>query len=106
MMADRHEYQLTIIINKRKLKRLIIDQHYKKKHSSTVTDRTIIELVKTLNEETLPVDKEVDGYQYFRVEPVTHKKSPYRLVLVIYIHDDFLGVINAFRVKRRKYEKK
>lgn len=35
-----------------------------------------------------------------------YDKSPYRLVLVIYIHDDFLGVVNAFRVKRRKYEKK
>lgn len=102
----RHEYELKITINGRKLSRVIIDQHYKEKHSSTVNDHTILELVKTLNDEVLPVDREEDGYQYFRVEPVMYDKSPYRLVLVIYIHDDFLGVVNAFRVKRRKYEKK
>lgn len=105
-MDARNEYQLKITINGRKLNRVIIDQHYQTKHSATVDDRKILELVKTLNEEILPVDREEDGYQYFRVEPVIHNKSPYRLVLVIYIHDDFLGVINAFRVKRRKYEKK
>jgi hypothetical protein len=105
-MEMRHEYKLKITINGRKLNRVIIDQHYQEKHSSTVNDHTILELVKTLNDEVLPVDREEDGYQYFRVEPVMHDKSPYRLVLVIYIHDDFLGVVNAFRVKRRKYEKK
>lgn len=104
-MDKRHEYKLKITINGRKLNRVIIDQHYQEKHSATVDDRTILELVKTLHEEVLPVDKEEDGYQYFRVEPVIHDKSPYRLVLVIYIHDDSLGVINAFRVKRRKHEK-
>ncbi|OFZ18861.1 MAG: hypothetical protein A2Z20_02545 [Bdellovibrionales bacterium RBG_16_40_8] len=105
-MDTRNEYQLKITINGRKLNRVIIDQHYKTKHSATVDDRKILELVKTLNNEILPIDREEDGYQYFRVEPVIIDKSPHRLVLVIYIHDDFLGVINAFRVKRRKYEKK
>lgn len=106
MMNARNEYQLKITINGKKLNRVIIDQHYKAKHSATVDDRMILALIKTLNNEIFPVDREEDGFQYFRVEPVILNKSPFRLVLVIYIHDDFLGVINAFRVKRRLYEKK
>lgn len=64
-MDMRHEYELKITKNGRKLSRVIIDQHYKKKHSSKVNDHTILELVKTLNDEVLPVDREEDGYQYF-----------------------------------------
>lgn len=44
--------------------------------------------------------KERDGFEYFTVEPVELESRPYRLVLLLYVHDDFLGVVNAFRVRR------
>ncbi len=105
-MNERNEYQLEVTINRYKLTRVIIDQHYKVKHSKSIDDQIILELVKKLDGEILPIDKEEDGYLFFKVEPIIRQNAPYRLVLVIYIHDDFLGVINAFRVERKKHEKR
>lgn len=99
-MSDRKEYRLNLIINNRRLSRVIIDQHYKLGHPE-MNDELILELVKTQNELALNVQEEKDGYQYFAVEPVEYKERPYRLILLLCTSDNFLGVINAFRVKRR-----
>jgi hypothetical protein len=100
-MAERIEYKLEITINKRKLTRVIIDQHYTENHPE-MDDEIILELIKTINEETFEVEKEGNGFQYFKVEPVNLADKPYRLVLMLCIYDDFLGVINAFRVNKGK----
>ena len=98
-MGERPEYKLQLVVNRQDVNRVIIDQHYKIKHPD-VTDEIILELVKELDGGSFPVE-EIDGeFRYFRVEPVYHDDKPYRLVLLICITDDFLGVINAFRVKR------
>ena len=47
------------------------------------------------------IEMERNGFQYFRVEPVIFDEKPYRLVLVMYVSDDCLGVVNAFRVERK-----
>lgn len=98
---NRPEYQLKIHINGRALTRVIIDQHYKEKHAESITDELILELVQSLNGKTFPIEEVHGDFQYFTVEPVLKDKSPYRLVLLICITDDYLGVINAFRVDRR-----
>lgn len=69
-----------------------------------MNDQLILELVKTLDEEILDVESEKNGYQYFKVEPVfpaSTQNHPYRLVLMICVQDDYIGVINAFRVNQR-----
>ncbi len=99
-MSKRNEYPLKLKINGRSLCRVIIDQHYKEKHSE-ITDMLILDLVQTIDGENFLIESEKDGFQYFAVEPVIYEEKPYRLVLLLYVHDDFLGVINAFRVKRR-----
>lgn len=43
-------------------------------------------------------------FEYLRVEPVELDDKPYRLVLVLCIHDDYLGVVNAFRVSKGKQD--
>ena len=96
-MAGRKEYPLRIKINGRDLTRIIIDQHYKQKHAE-VTDELILELVKQLDGGNYPIEAEDEGFEYFRVEPVFHKEEPYRVILVLCITDDYLGVVNAFRV--------
>jgi hypothetical protein len=98
---DRPEYPLQIVINERQLTRVIVDQHYKEKHAESINDELILELVRELDGRTFPVEEERGDFQYFAVEPVTKDKKPYRLVLLICICDDYLGVINAFRVERR-----
>lgn len=102
-MTERNEYPLNLVINHNRIKRVIIDQHYKDKHPS-VTDEIILDLVRTLDGEDFPVESERGEYQYFAVEPVYQNERPYRLVMLLCNFEDYLGVINAFRVDRRKYE--
>lgn len=98
-MADRTEYTVSILINGRQLNRVIIDQHYRIKHPE-MDDPLILKLVSEVSGGFFNIETERDGFQYFRVEPVIVEDKPYRLVLVMYIHDDYLGVVNAFRVQK------
>lgn len=104
-MDDRHEYPLTIQINGRTLARVVIDQHYAEKHSESVSDELILELIleliKSIDGEDFLVESEREGFEYFTAEPVYHNDEPYRVIMLLYMHDDFLGVVNVFRVDRR-----
>ena len=97
----RPEYPLKISINGRALNRVIIDQHYKEKYAESINDQLILELVQEVNGQTFPIEEVHSDFQYFTVEPVLKENAPYRLVLLICITDDYLGVINAFRVERK-----
>jgi hypothetical protein len=97
---DRPEYRLKLTINGRRLNRVIIDQHYRLKHPE-MTDELILELVTGLNGEEFPIERSQGDFEYFRAEPVFHQEKPYRLILVLCLSDDFLGVVNAFRVERK-----
>jgi hypothetical protein len=97
----RPEYTLKININGRNLNRVIIDQHYKEKHAESINDQLILDLIQTLDGRAFPIEEVHGEFQYFTVEPVLKGNSPHRLVLLICISDDYLGVINAFRVDRR-----
>lgn len=101
-MSSRTEYFLSIQINERRLNRIIIDQHYLLNHADSMNDELILELVKTIDGGFYDVDSEDSLFQYFVAEPVFNIKKPYRLVLVIALYDDYLGVVNAFRVNRKK----
>ena len=99
MSGERREYRLTIILNKRRFDRVVIDPHYGQNHPD-MTDQVILELVKQLDgRESEPVD-ETNGFFYLARE-VSWQDRPYRIVLT-YCDEDFLGVINAFRVKEKK----
>ncbi len=100
-MSVRKEYQLLVEINGRKLTRVVIDQHYQENHSESINDELILELVKSIDGEVFTVDSVRGDFQYFAAEPVFNETRPYRLVLLLCIHDDYLGVINAFRVNRK-----
>lgn len=94
---DRPEYKLRLRINERMVYRVLIDQHYQEKHSD-LNDQTILELVKKLDGQSFPVEMIRGEFEYFRAEPVMLNQKPYRVVMVLCISDDFLGVVNAFRV--------
>jgi len=100
-VSDRTEYPLSLRINGRQLSRVLIDQHYKEKHQD-VTDTIILELVKQLDGGNYAIEMEKEGFEYFRIEPVLHGDEPYRVVLVLCISEDYLGVVNAFRERREK----
>ena len=100
-MSGRNEYPLELTINDKLIHRLIIDQHYKEKHHGSVNDSLILDLVKTIDGETFEIERENGIFQYFTAEPVFKDDKPYRLVLLLCVCDDYLGVINAFRVDRK-----
>lgn len=103
-MSGQITYNIRIVVNGRILNRVIIDQHYKNKHSGTINDLLILELAKQLDGRNIQLEGENEMYQYFSVEPMFLFDKPYRLVVTICVFDDFLGVINAFRIKRRRYD--
>ena len=103
-MLRRISYNLTINFNGKVFNRVIIDQHYKKKHADTINDLLILKLVQMLDATVYKIENEIDGFQYFTIEPLIFSDKPYRLVVTICIADDFLGVVNAYRIDRRNYE--
>lgn len=99
MSSNRREYSLAITFNKRCFSRVVIDPHYEEKHPD-ITDQLILELVKQLDGRDIEPEGEADGFKYFAHEMDWQHKS-YRIVLT-YCEEDFLGVINVFRVKEKK----
>ncbi len=99
----RKEFDIGISFNGKLYKPLIIDSHFRKKHPA-VTYEIIIDLVKSLDGGFFDPGEVRDGWSYFALEPVFKGKAPYRLVLVTSDSQRFLGVINAFRVSRKKHE--
>ena len=96
----REEYKLELRFNGRVISRLIIDQHYKIAHPE-ISDELILELVKMLDGLRRNVDSENFSFEYYKEEPLIYNNQPYRLVFLIPKGEDFLGIINAFRVRRK-----
>lgn len=96
----RVEYSVSIVINNRQIKRVVVDPHYKDKHPE-ISDALIVRLVKSLSGQVFRVEVRKGDFEYFTVEPVMDAGKPYRLVLLIALGQDFLGVINAFRVRKK-----
>lgn len=86
------------------ISKVVIDPHYKVKHHE-LNDALILELVKKLDFLVIDVEKKDEEFHYLKFEPVFHEYLPYRLVFVLCEKELFLGVINAFRIKRKKVEK-
>ena len=80
---------------------MLIDSHYKEKHSE-LSDELILELVNLLNGEEAEANAVKDKFRYFVFDPLLHHLSPFRLVVVTEDNEDYIGVVNVFRVKRRK----
>ncbi len=62
-----------------------------------MSDELILRLVKLLDGGEFDLKSESDGYKYF-VEVVLLKDRSYRIILT-HCDEDYLGVVNAFRVK-------
>lgn len=99
MTAGRREYSRLITLNGRRFSRIVVDPHYEKNHPD-ITTLIILGLVELLNGTELDPVSESSGFKYFE-KTLTWKNRPYRLVIT-YTEDDFIGVINAFRVRDKK----
>ncbi len=98
----RKEFNITICLNDEELTPVIIDSHFLKNHSD-MNYETIISLVRKLEGKFIVPEKTDGEWTYYRIEPIYFELNPYRLILVTKEGYSFLGVVNAFRVSRKRY---
>lgn len=68
-----------------------------------MTDELILELVRTLDGKSrLSDDFDDDGFQYFVEGKIMFHKRPFRLIWCIPPSFEYIGVVNAFRIKEIK----
>jgi hypothetical protein len=96
-MSDKRDYPLSLTVNGIQINKVIIDDHYQNKHSESISDRLIIELVKQLDGQTFTPEAEKDGFKYFKTEPLFYEDKSYRLIWLLEEHEIYIGVVNAFR---------
>ncbi len=97
---SRREYSINLRVNGRQLSKLVIDSHYEVKHSDSVSDETIIELVKKLDGGTFSEEAEdEDGFQYFVEDNMRFEGKHYKLIWLLQEDEIFIGVVNCYRRK-------
>ena len=97
---SRRSYEINIRVNGIRIRQLVIDAHYELKHSESISDLTIIELVHQLDGGDFTPETETTHFEYFMTENLFLKSKRYRLVWLIEKESLYLGVINAYRRKK------
>jgi hypothetical protein len=92
----RREHPFALTFNGRRSNRVLIDQHYEENHPD-MPDQLILELIRAQDGKEQEPAATRNGFLYFKIEDRWQGKR-YRLILT-YCEEDYLGVINAFRVK-------
>ncbi|MDZ4678418.1 MAG: hypothetical protein SGI74_13025 [Oligoflexia bacterium] len=108
-MSDKPKhYSLKIFVNNHKISSVLIGRHYLLKHSSSMNDEIILQLVMALDEGTFPVDSTVDGIEYFVAD--VEIGNPNKVYRIIWLFEgeflEVLGVINAYRRKKKRGQNK
>lgn len=93
----RREYGIEILVNRRRITKVIIDSHYEKKHSATVDDQIILKLVQTLDGEIIEPDAEDPPYSYFSQDRIELDGKFYKLIWLLEDDELYVGVVNAYR---------
>jgi len=73
-----------------------IDPHYEIKHGSSINDDLILDLLQDIEKRTYSEKKRANGYDYYELDVDFHEKL-YRLILVVPLHMNYLGVRNVYR---------
>ncbi len=84
-----------------KIVQVVIDMHYQEKHSDHMNDRLILKLVKELDGRRELPEARTDNYSYFATLIELDEKQ-YRLIWLLEDDAIFIGVVNAYRDKRRR----
>lgn len=98
-MMKRREYLLRLTINGHKIRKVIIDPHYEKKHSDSMNDEIILSLVRQLDENFFEPDSVTAPYRYFVTDKMLHEGKRYKLVWLLEDDELYIGIVNAYRRK-------
>ena len=94
---QRREYGIRITVNGRKISKVIIDSHYEAKHTASVNDQVILELVRQLDGRFFDPDSEDRPYTYFVTDDMALAGKRYKLVWLLEDKQIYVGVVNAYR---------
>jgi hypothetical protein len=97
--VDRREYDISLVVNGRRITKVVIDPHYELKHSDSVSDEVIIELVKLLDGGTFPLQEQSGTFAYFVTDGLKLNEKIYKLVWLLEDDQLYIGVVNAYRRK-------
>ncbi|MFN8369560.1 MAG: hypothetical protein U0T83_02920 [Bacteriovoracaceae bacterium] len=100
-MGERNVFELRVVVNNRVFNQVIIDQYYRVKHQE-LNDELILELVMKIHNGIYLIEEVKGDFNYFTIEPLFYGNFPFKLILFFGNDDDYLGVVNAYRVRRKK----
>ena len=93
----RREYSLNIVFNGTEIIKVIIDDHFEKKHSAVINDEIILDLVKQLDGKVIVPDEVKSPYSYFKLDKMELNGKYYRLVWLTEDNELYIGVVNTHR---------
>ena len=101
MSESKRTYKIKpITVNNTSIVQVVIDSHYAKKHSASMNDDLILKLVLELDGRRELPEAKKGRYSYFATL-VEYKGKSYRLIWLLEDHAIYIGVINAYRNRRR-----
>lgn len=103
-MEERKSYTLSVEFNGAVFIGVEIGQHYKEKHPD-ISDELILAILEQVvdGKKVDPEgDVDEDGFQYFKIEQLEFEGRWYRMILLTCQGENYLGVVNAFRVEKKK----
>ena len=94
---NRRTYPVDIKVNGHRVKTVIIDSHYELKHSATISDKLILELVQLLDGGDFAAESTTLSYEYYTTDNLLFRGKRYRMIWLIEKNELVIGVINAYR---------
>jgi hypothetical protein len=100
-MSLRRSYKIKkILLNNINISEVIIDSHYEEKHLRYMNDELILALVQELDGRRELPDSIQGPYSYYATM-VEYNRKQYRLIWLLENNAIYIGIVNAYRDKRR-----
>lgn len=88
-------------MNETRIVQVVIDPHYEEKHRGYMSDSLILKLVKELDGRHEVPESRAGRYSYFATLIELDGRN-YRLIWLLEDHAIYVGIVNAYRDKRRR----
>lgn len=91
-----------ITVNEIRINEVVIDSHYTEKHLDHMSDELILRLVAELDGRRELPESKAGKYAYFATLIELDDSKQYRLIWLLEDHAIYIGVVNAYRDRRRR----
>ena len=95
-----------IQVNGHQIAKVIIGRHYLEKHSRSIDDGLIIDLVMVLDGGVFTADSVTGGIEYFATDIQFSKNQESKIYRLIWLFEgeflEIIGIVNAYRVGKKK----